>query len=141
MDLLLALPMPIIEGDEVHLEVPEGLGGSRVAVQEVLSKTTVQTPVQARAEGVLVPVSLGGEGFELGDVLVNVVSFLHLKECKSFFDNTPVLRISKVGPELIPEVVCRLLKLVGQLPEFILPPFEGSAFQIGAGEDSLACRV
>ena len=133
--------MPIIEGDEAHLEVPEGLGGSGVTVREVLSKTTVQTPVQVRVEGVLVPVSLGGEGFKFGDVLVNVAGFLHLKECKPFFNNTPVLWISKVGLELIPEVVCRLLKLVGQLPEFVLPPFEGSTFQIGAGEDSLACRV
>ena len=141
MDLLLALPMPIIEGDEVCLEVPEGLSGSGVAVREVLSETTIQTPVQARAEGVLVPVSLGREGFELCDVLVNVVGFLHLKECEPFFDNMPVLRISKVGPELIPEVVCGLLKLIGRLPEFVLPPLKGSAFQIGASKDSLACRV
>ena len=137
----MALPMLIIEGDEMRLEVPEGLGGSRVTVQEVLSKTTVQTPVKVRAKGALVPVSLGREGFKLGDVLVNVVGFLHLKECKPFFNNIPVLQISRVGPELIPEVVCRLLKLVGQLPEFILPPFKGSTFQIGAGKDSLACRV
>ena len=133
--------MPIIEGDEVRLEVPEGLGGSGVAVQEVLLKTMVQTPVQARVEGVLVPVSLGREGFEFCDVLVNVVGFLHLKECKPFFNNTPVLWISEAGLELVLEVVCRLLKLVGQLPEFVLPPFKGSTFQIGAGEDSLACRV
>ena len=140
-DLLLALPMPIIEGDEARLEVLEGLGGSGVAVREVLSETTVQTPIQARAEGVLVPVSLGGEGFELCDVLVNVVGLLHLKECEPFFDNMPVLRISEAGPELVPEVVCGLLKLIGQLPEFVLPPLKGSAFQIGAGKDSLACRV
>ena len=101
----------------------------------------VQTPVQVRAEGVLVPVSLGGEGFELCNVLVNVVGFLHLKECEPFFDNTPVLRISEAGPELVPEVVCGLLKLVGRLPEFVLPPLKGSAFQIGASEDSLVCRV
>ena len=110
-------------------------------MREVLSETMVQTPVQARVEGILVPVSLGREGFKLCDVLVNMVSFLHLKECEPFFDNTPVLWISEVGLELVPEVVCGLLKLVGWLPEFILPPLKGSAFQIGAGEDSLACRV
>ena len=133
--------MLIIEGDEVCLEVPEGLGGSGVAVREVLLETTVQTPVQARAEGISVPVDLGGEGFEFCDVLVNVVGFLHLKECKPFFNNMPVLRISEAGPELVPEVVCRPLKLIGRLPEFVLLPFKGSAFQIGASEDSLACRV
>ena len=125
----------------MRLEVPEGLGGSGVAVREVLSETMVQAPVQARVEGILVPVSLGGEGFEFCDVLVNMVGFLHLKECKPFFNNMPVLWISKAGPELVPEVVCGLLKFVGQLPEFVLPPFKGSAFQIGAGKDSLACRV
>ena len=133
--------MLIIEGDEARLEVPEGLGGSGVAVQEVLSEMTIQTPVQVRAEGILVPVSLGGEGFKLCDVLVHVVGFLHLKECEPFFNNTPVLQISEVGLELVPEVVCGLLKLVSRLPEFVLPPLKGSAFQIGAGEDSLACRV
>ena len=120
--------MLIIEGDEAHLEVPEGLGGSRVIVQEVLLKMMVQTPVKVRVEGILVPVSLGGEGFKLGDVLVIVVGFLHLKECEPFFDNMPVLQISEAGPELVPEVGCGLLKLVGWLPEFILSPFEGSTF-------------
>ena len=72
-------------------------------------KATVQAPVKVRVEGILVPVSLGGEGFKLGDMLVDVVGFLHLKECEPFLNNMPVLRISKAGPELVPEVGCSVM--------------------------------
>ena len=139
--LFLTFPVTVVDLENAGFEGRESTDCGGVTQTKVLVEAAGEAPVEAGPEGFLVPGSLGGEILEGGQVVVNVVSLLHLKEGEALLDDSPVLRVSEAVPEVNPEHGSRGLEVRRGLLEFTFPPLEGGALKVGTHKESLTRRV
>ena len=102
-ELILAFPVAVVDLESAGFQLSKGGDGGGFQISEVFPEAAGETPVKAGPKGFLVPGGLGSQVLESGEVAVDVVGFLHLKEGKTFLDHASVLRVSETAPEVIPE--------------------------------------